>query len=217
MTNGYPTCSNRIGTSFQCRSGSATCLLATIQPSASRTFSTTSSESERMSARWIGTRLSATVAPAMSDAGTDLRGRVSSGRRSRAADAQPTLGRHSRHGCLRHAYDRLSLPVIWHAIQDELPALEADVQAGAHCGAAARAGLTSCTPSQGTTRSGQVHRAYSYSVVQRVCRVPLTALALWLRSVPRKAPLLGTRDRITSGPRDERCWQHGRRTRICTE
>jgi uncharacterized protein with HEPN domain len=29
---------------------------------------------------------------------------------------------------LRHAYDRLSLPVIWHAIQDELPALEADVR-----------------------------------------------------------------------------------------
>jgi uncharacterized protein with HEPN domain len=29
---------------------------------------------------------------------------------------------------LRHAYDRLSLLVIWHAIQDELPALEADVR-----------------------------------------------------------------------------------------
>jgi UTP:GlnB (protein PII) uridylyltransferase len=29
---------------------------------------------------------------------------------------------------LRHAYDRLSLPVIWHAIQDELPTLEADVR-----------------------------------------------------------------------------------------
>lgn len=29
---------------------------------------------------------------------------------------------------LRHAYDRLSLSVIWHAIEDELPALEADVR-----------------------------------------------------------------------------------------
>jgi len=29
---------------------------------------------------------------------------------------------------LRHAYDRLSLPVIWHAVQEELPALEADVR-----------------------------------------------------------------------------------------
>jgi uncharacterized protein with HEPN domain len=29
---------------------------------------------------------------------------------------------------LRHAYDRLSLPVIWHANQDELPVLEADVR-----------------------------------------------------------------------------------------
>jgi uncharacterized protein with HEPN domain len=29
---------------------------------------------------------------------------------------------------LRHAYDRMSLPVIWHAIQDELPTLEADVR-----------------------------------------------------------------------------------------
>jgi uncharacterized protein with HEPN domain len=29
---------------------------------------------------------------------------------------------------LRHAYDRLSLPVIWHAIQGELPTLEADVR-----------------------------------------------------------------------------------------
>jgi uncharacterized protein with HEPN domain len=28
---------------------------------------------------------------------------------------------------LRHAYDRLSLPVMWHAVQEELPALEADV------------------------------------------------------------------------------------------
>lgn len=29
---------------------------------------------------------------------------------------------------LRHAYDRVSLPVIWHAVQEELPALEADVR-----------------------------------------------------------------------------------------
>jgi uncharacterized protein with HEPN domain len=29
---------------------------------------------------------------------------------------------------LRHAYDRLSLPVIWHAVQEELPALKADVR-----------------------------------------------------------------------------------------
>jgi uncharacterized protein with HEPN domain len=29
---------------------------------------------------------------------------------------------------LRHAYDRLSLPVIWYAIQDELPVLQADVR-----------------------------------------------------------------------------------------
>jgi len=29
---------------------------------------------------------------------------------------------------LRHAYDRLILPVIWHAVQEELPALEADVR-----------------------------------------------------------------------------------------
>jgi uncharacterized protein with HEPN domain len=29
---------------------------------------------------------------------------------------------------LRHAYDRLSLPVIWSAIQNELPGLEADAR-----------------------------------------------------------------------------------------
>lgn len=29
---------------------------------------------------------------------------------------------------LRHAYDRLSLPVIWNATQKELPGLEADVR-----------------------------------------------------------------------------------------
>jgi uncharacterized protein with HEPN domain len=28
---------------------------------------------------------------------------------------------------LRHAYDRLSLAVIWHAVQDELPPLERDI------------------------------------------------------------------------------------------
>jgi len=29
---------------------------------------------------------------------------------------------------LRHGYDRLTLSVIWHAVQDELPSLEADVR-----------------------------------------------------------------------------------------
>jgi uncharacterized protein with HEPN domain len=29
---------------------------------------------------------------------------------------------------LRHGYDRIGLSVIWHAVQDELPALEADVR-----------------------------------------------------------------------------------------
>ena len=29
---------------------------------------------------------------------------------------------------LRHAYDRLSLPIMWHAVHEELPALEADVR-----------------------------------------------------------------------------------------
>jgi uncharacterized protein with HEPN domain len=29
---------------------------------------------------------------------------------------------------LRHGYDRISFPVIWHAVQDELPSLEADVR-----------------------------------------------------------------------------------------
>lgn len=29
---------------------------------------------------------------------------------------------------LRHGYDRLNLPVVWAAIQDELPSLEADIR-----------------------------------------------------------------------------------------
>jgi uncharacterized protein with HEPN domain len=29
---------------------------------------------------------------------------------------------------LRHGYDRVSVPIIWHAIQDELPALEVEVR-----------------------------------------------------------------------------------------
>jgi uncharacterized protein with HEPN domain len=29
---------------------------------------------------------------------------------------------------LRHGYDRLSLSVVWAAIQDELPGLEADIR-----------------------------------------------------------------------------------------
>jgi uncharacterized protein with HEPN domain len=28
---------------------------------------------------------------------------------------------------LRHGYDRISFPIIWHAVQDELPSLRADV------------------------------------------------------------------------------------------
>jgi uncharacterized protein with HEPN domain len=29
---------------------------------------------------------------------------------------------------LRHGYDRVSFPVIWHAVRDELPSLQADVR-----------------------------------------------------------------------------------------
>jgi len=29
---------------------------------------------------------------------------------------------------LRHGYDRLSFPVIWNAVQDELPSLRADAR-----------------------------------------------------------------------------------------
>ena len=70
--------------------------------SAARTNRTAakSSVSDRMSAPWITTRSSATAAPATrsSDAWNGFARRLFVWRGSRAADAQPTLGRHSRHG-----------------------------------------------------------------------------------------------------------------------
>jgi len=49
----------------------------------------------------------------------------------RAAELVPGQPWHDIRGMgnrLRHAYDRLSLPVIWHAIHGELPGLESDVR-----------------------------------------------------------------------------------------
>jgi hypothetical protein len=61
--------------------------------------------------------------------GTDLRGGFSFGEEAaRLMPSQPWGDIRGMGNRLRHAYDRLSLPVIWHAIQDELPTLEADVR-----------------------------------------------------------------------------------------
>ena len=47
---------------------------------------------------------------------------------TRLAPDQPWADIRGMGNQLRHAYDRLSLPVIWHAVQEELPALEADLR-----------------------------------------------------------------------------------------
>ena len=85
-----------------------------------------------MSAPWIRTHSSATAAPATrsSDAWNGFarpRFRLCD-EAARLVPNQPWGDIRGMGNRLRHAYDRLSLPVIWHAIQDELPTLEADVR-----------------------------------------------------------------------------------------